>query len=254
MIVEGYVSGQHKPALTTASPSNSPSTASTCAGDDIRHVDWKVWSKTDKFYLKQYEQETNLLTYLLLDTSESMGYASGSNVTKLQYSPSSSRRRSAIMVLQPAGLGRPGDCSTTRVRKYLKTVGTAVAPEGDCSTSWTSVPARESKTDIGHRSSTTWPSGSRSAGVVDHPLRLASTTSRADPRRAQAPPPPSPRGDRLPRPRPGRGRLPVPRHHDVQGPRGPGRRPRRPATRSARAYQAELRFVTSNELKKGLPG
>jgi uncharacterized protein (DUF58 family) len=55
------------------------------AGDDIRHVDWKVWSKTDKYYLKQYEEETNLLTYLLLDTSESMGYASGDNVTKLQY-------------------------------------------------------------------------------------------------------------------------------------------------------------------------
>ena len=54
-------------------------------GDDIRHVDWKVWSKTDKLYLKQYEEETNLLLYLLLDTSESMAYASGQNVSKLQY-------------------------------------------------------------------------------------------------------------------------------------------------------------------------
>ena len=54
-------------------------------GDDIRHVDWKVWSKTDKFYLKQYDEETNLLTYLLLDTSESMGYASEGHVSKLQY-------------------------------------------------------------------------------------------------------------------------------------------------------------------------
>ena len=84
MIVEGYVAGQH------ASPYHGFSVEFAqhreyVAGDDIRHVDWKVWSKTDKYYLKQYEEETNLLTYLLLDTSESMGYASEGNVSKLQY-------------------------------------------------------------------------------------------------------------------------------------------------------------------------
>ena len=61
-------------ARTTASRSSSPSTASTCPGDDLRYVDWKVFGKTDKFYLKQYEEETNLVSYLLLDTSESMRY------------------------------------------------------------------------------------------------------------------------------------------------------------------------------------
>ncbi len=85
MVVEGYVSGLH------ASPYHGFSVEFAehreyVPGDDIRHVDWKVWSKTDKFYLKQYEEETNLLTYLLLDTSESMAYASGQNVSKLQYS------------------------------------------------------------------------------------------------------------------------------------------------------------------------
>jgi uncharacterized protein (DUF58 family) len=84
MVVEGYVAGLH------ASPYHGFSVEFAehreyVPGDDIRHVDWKVWSKTDKFYLKQYEEETNLLTYLLLDTSESMAYASGQNVTKLQY-------------------------------------------------------------------------------------------------------------------------------------------------------------------------
>ena len=43
-------------------------------GDDLRHVDWKVFGKTDKYYLKQYEQETNLLCYLALDASASMNY------------------------------------------------------------------------------------------------------------------------------------------------------------------------------------
>src|SRR6266704_5397388 len=84
LIVEGYLSGMH------ASPYHGFSVEFAqhreyVPGDDIRHVDWKVWSKTDKFYLKQYEEETNLLLYLLLDTSESMAYASASNITKLRY-------------------------------------------------------------------------------------------------------------------------------------------------------------------------
>lgn len=43
-------------------------------GDDLRHVDWKVYGKTDKYYLKQYEQETNLICYLAVDASASMDY------------------------------------------------------------------------------------------------------------------------------------------------------------------------------------
>ena len=86
LVVEGYVAGQH------ASPYHGFSVEFAehreyVPGDDVRHVDWKVWSKTDKYYLKQYEEETNLLTYLLLDTSESMAYASEGNVSKLIMSP-----------------------------------------------------------------------------------------------------------------------------------------------------------------------
>src|SRR5271167_880772 len=46
-------------------------------GDDLRHLDWKVWSKTDRFYIKQYEAETNLRTTLVVDVSESMHYGRG---------------------------------------------------------------------------------------------------------------------------------------------------------------------------------
>src|SRR5207253_3183062 len=46
-------------------------------GDDIRHLDWKVWSKTDKFYIKQFEAETNLRTTLVVDVSASMHYGRG---------------------------------------------------------------------------------------------------------------------------------------------------------------------------------
>ena len=92
LVVEGYVAGMH------TSPYHGFSVEFAehreyVPGDDIRHVDWKVWSKTDKFYLKQYEEETNLLLYLLLDTSESMAYASGRNVIEAQVRRSSSPRR-----------------------------------------------------------------------------------------------------------------------------------------------------------------
>src|SRR5206468_10384736 len=53
-------------------------------GDDTRHVDWKVLGRTDRYYSKQYEQETNYVANILLDGSESMKYGSG-RLTKLQY-------------------------------------------------------------------------------------------------------------------------------------------------------------------------
>src|SRR3954452_8592943 len=74
LVVEGYVSGLHKSPYHGFSVEFAEH-REYVSGDDIRHVDWKVWSKTDKYYLKQYEEETNLLTYLLLDSSESMAYA-----------------------------------------------------------------------------------------------------------------------------------------------------------------------------------
>lgn len=82
--VEGYVSGLHKSPYHGFSVEFAEHREYS-PGDDIRHVDWKVWSKTDRLYLKLYEEETNLLTYLLLDTSQSMAYASEGNVTKLMY-------------------------------------------------------------------------------------------------------------------------------------------------------------------------
>lgn len=84
LVVEGYVSGMHRSPYHGFSVEFAEH-REYVPGDDIKHVDWKVWSKTDKYYLKQYEEETNLLLYLLLDTSESMSYASEGNVSKLKY-------------------------------------------------------------------------------------------------------------------------------------------------------------------------
>lgn len=55
------------------------------AGDELRHVDWKVFAKTDRHYVKQYEEETNLRHYVVLDTSASMRYRHQQAISKLEY-------------------------------------------------------------------------------------------------------------------------------------------------------------------------
>ncbi|MBL8826010.1 MAG: DUF58 domain-containing protein, partial [Planctomycetaceae bacterium] len=84
-IVDGYVSGVHRSPYHGFSIEFAEH-REYVPGDDLRYVDWKVFGKTDKFYLKQYEEETNLISYLLLDTSESMRFKSDrAALSKLEY-------------------------------------------------------------------------------------------------------------------------------------------------------------------------
>ncbi|MDX2036545.1 MAG: DUF58 domain-containing protein [Isosphaeraceae bacterium] len=120
LVVEGYVSGGH------ASPYHGFSVEFAqhreyVPGDDIRHVDWKVWSKTDKYYLKEYDEETNLLTYLLLDTSDSMGYASEGNVSKLRYGQFITAALSYMVLQQQDSVGLA--TFDSRIQHYLRPSG-----------------------------------------------------------------------------------------------------------------------------------
>lgn len=72
-IVDGYLSGQHRSPYRGQSVEFAQH-REYAAGDDLRYVDWKVFGKTDRVYLKQFEAETNLFCYLMLDASESMQY------------------------------------------------------------------------------------------------------------------------------------------------------------------------------------
>ena len=84
-IVEGYVAGLHSSPYQGFS-NEFAEHREYAIGDDLRYVDWKVFGKTDKVYLKQFEEETNLICYLLLDTSESMRYRGpGASMSKLEY-------------------------------------------------------------------------------------------------------------------------------------------------------------------------
>jgi uncharacterized protein (DUF58 family) len=83
--VEGFISGLHRSPHHGFSVEFSEHRPYTF-GDELRHLDWVTYAKTDRFYVKQYEQETNLRCYILLDCSASMNYASShGGLTKLQY-------------------------------------------------------------------------------------------------------------------------------------------------------------------------
>ena len=75
LVVEGLMTGMHRSPYQGISVEFAQH-RQYVAGDDIRHVDWKVFGKTDKIYLKQYQEETNLHLICVVDASESMGFSS----------------------------------------------------------------------------------------------------------------------------------------------------------------------------------
>ncbi len=85
MVVEGFFAGMHHSPHRGLSIEFADHRAYT-QGDDLRHIDWKVFAKTDKYYIKEYEQETNMHVLLVVDCSESMNYRSSDDLlTKYEY-------------------------------------------------------------------------------------------------------------------------------------------------------------------------
>src|ERR1700732_3519590 len=76
LVVEGYLSGIH-PSPYHGFSVEFAQHREYVPGDDIKHVDWKVYARTERYFLKQHEDETDVTCWLLLDVSESMGYGSG---------------------------------------------------------------------------------------------------------------------------------------------------------------------------------
>jgi uncharacterized protein (DUF58 family) len=104
-IVEGYVSGLHRSPYQGFSVEFAEH-REYAPGDDLRYVDWKVFGKTNKVYLKQYEEETNLISYLVLDTSESMRYQSATApLSKLEYAQCAVAAIAYLVVRQQDSVG-----------------------------------------------------------------------------------------------------------------------------------------------------
>ena len=83
-VVEGFITGLHKSPFHGFSVEFAEHRAYN-AGDELRHVDWKVYGRSDRLVTKRYEEETNLRHYVVLDTSRSMRYAGHAGLTKLEY-------------------------------------------------------------------------------------------------------------------------------------------------------------------------
>lgn len=97
-IVEGYMAGAHKSPLRGMAIEFAQH-REYAPGDDLRHIDYKVLGRTDHYYIKQYEQETNFVAHLLLDGSESMQYGSGT-VTKFEYARQMAATLAYLILLQ----------------------------------------------------------------------------------------------------------------------------------------------------------
>jgi uncharacterized protein (DUF58 family) len=104
-VVKGFLQGIH------ASPFHGFSVEFSehrkySPGDDPAHIDWQVFAKTDKYYVKKFEAETNLTGYLVMDVSQSMGYTCRQELTKFDYAICLAAALSYLMISQhdPVGL------------------------------------------------------------------------------------------------------------------------------------------------------
>jgi uncharacterized protein (DUF58 family) len=115
-VVEGFLSGLHRSPYFGQSVEFAQHREYT-PGDDIRRIDWKVWSKTDRYYIKQYEEETNLRTTLLVDLSESMMFGSG-QLTKYEYACQIAAALAYLLLRQQDSVGMTTFDSEIRSRVH----------------------------------------------------------------------------------------------------------------------------------------
>jgi uncharacterized protein (DUF58 family) len=104
LVVEGFITGLHKSPYHGFSVEFAEH-RQYMPGDEIKHIDWKIYGKTDRYYIKQYEEETNLKAYIVLDASRSMAYASKGNLPKIRYASFLVAALSYMMIKQQDAVG-----------------------------------------------------------------------------------------------------------------------------------------------------
>jgi uncharacterized protein (DUF58 family) len=93
-------------------------------GDDVRHLDWKIYAKRDRFFVKQYEEETNLAAHFLVDVSRSMQYRpAAERAAKLDYAKYVTAALAYLLTEQGDSVGLAAFDSETRVRLSAKSGG-----------------------------------------------------------------------------------------------------------------------------------
>ena len=118
LVVEGYIIGHHRSPYHGFSVEFAEH-RSYGPGDEIKHIDWKLFGKTDRLYVKRYEEETNLRSHIILDTSKSMLYSSA-EVSKLSYANSLAASLSYLMINQQDAVG---------IAKFSEKIDTFIPPK-----------------------------------------------------------------------------------------------------------------------------
>lgn len=115
LVVEGFLAGLHRSPYRGFSVEFAEH-RQYMPGDEIRRIDWRVYGKTDRYYIREYEEETNLRAQLILDISGSMGYRSA-GITKLQYGTHLAAALAYLLVHQKDSVGLA--VFDDRVRSYV---------------------------------------------------------------------------------------------------------------------------------------
>lgn len=116
LVVEGFIAGLHKSPYKGFSVEFAEH-RQYMPGDPIKNIDWKVYARRDRIYVKEFEEETNLRVYLLVDSSASMGYSSATRVSKLNYSCSLAAALSYLMLRQQDSVGLL--TFTSQIKTYI---------------------------------------------------------------------------------------------------------------------------------------
>lgn len=103
LVVEGFITGQHRSPYSGFAVEFAGH-REYAPGDDLKHIDWNVWSKTDRLYIKEYEEETNLKCTLIVDASKSMGYGS-KTWTKFDYAATAAASLTHLLQQQQDTVG-----------------------------------------------------------------------------------------------------------------------------------------------------
>src|SRR6266550_8752227 len=115
-LVEGFLTGVHKSPYKGFSVEFAEH-RQYYPGDEIRHIDWRAVGKTDRYYIKEYEEETNLKAHLLVDASGSMAYK-GKHLSKFQYAQYIAASLSYLMLHQRDAVGLA--THDTKIRQIIK--------------------------------------------------------------------------------------------------------------------------------------
>jgi uncharacterized protein (DUF58 family) len=115
-LVEGFLTGVHKSPYKGFSVEFAEH-RQYYPGDEIRHIDWRAFGKTDRYYIKEYEEETNLRAYLLVDASGSMAYA-GKQASKFQFAQYVAASLAYLMLHQRDAVGLV--THDTRLRQMIQ--------------------------------------------------------------------------------------------------------------------------------------